>query len=67
MKVLKQPKPKDDPSLIYQITCNNKKCAAEFEALESELRAVHDQRDGDALVLKCQFCNTETWVTPHQE
>lgn len=65
MKTIRQPKPKSDPSLTYTIMCKNKRCGAVFEAHESELRVVYDQRDGDAVVLTCQYCETETWVALH--
>jgi hypothetical protein len=47
---------------IYRLTCSNAKCAAVMECSEDELRYESDQRDGDAYVLRCPHCKSETWI-----
>ena len=49
---------------IYRATCLS--CGCRFEFARAEALYVHDQRDGDALVVKCPTpgCNKEEWVTP---
>ena len=44
-----------------QVTC--RKCNSELRFKRSEMRYVHDHRDGDALVGKCPVCNTENWAS----
>lgn len=49
---------------VYTTTCRN--CGCRFEFTRDDARYVSDQRDGDALTVRCpqQGCNTEKWVTP---
>lgn len=56
--ILKHGKERPDPA--YDLTCD--KCDTIARFAKSEGRYVHDQRDGDAVVLKCPVCKAEHWV-----
>lgn len=48
----------------YQATC--RKCGCVFQFQREEAKYVSDQRDGDALVIKCpeHGCEEPAWVKP---
>lgn len=48
---------------LYHLECSNKKCSAVMECKRDELQYVHDQRNGDAYVLKCPHCKEVTWFS----
>lgn len=58
IKVLKQGTPPEEK--VYQATCQ--RCGSELEFQQKDGRYVSDQRDGDAIVVKCPVCNSEVWV-----
>lgn len=46
------------------ITTTCKHCATKFRFKVSEARMSFDQRDGDALVIKCPLCSQSVWISP---
>lgn len=58
MKTIRPPK----GTKHYELTCKNDKCHAKMECAESDLEFKADPRDGDAWVMKCPHCKTETWI-----
>lgn len=49
----------------YETQCS--KCYTRFRFKEAEARVVPDQRDGDAVVVKCPVCGKECWVAMCRE
>lgn len=49
---------------VYTTTCTH--CKTQFKFKQKEARLSSDQRDGDAMRIRCPLegCNTECWVTP---
>lgn len=47
---------------VYKSTC--RECHSTLQFKRGDARYVSDQRDGDALVVKCPVCKQEIWVTP---
>ena len=59
MRIIKRGKKiSGDP--LYRTTC--RQCESAIEFAQSEARFVADQRDGDALVIKCPACKAEIWT-----
>lgn len=48
---------------LYHLKCSNNDCEAVMECKKAELQFVHDQRDGNAYVLKCPHCKETTWFS----
>lgn len=44
---------------VHRGTCQFCGCVIEFERWEARFQS--DQRDGDALIMKCPTCNREIW------
>ncbi len=44
----------------YRVTCDD--CDTVFEFKKREAQYVSDQRDGDALKIKCPVCNRMVWT-----
>ncbi len=58
MKVIKEgTKPEETPR---KATCRH--CKSKLEFTRQDGRIVYDQRDGNALVVKCPVCDNELWV-----
>lgn len=57
MKTVRPPK----GTSHYRLVCKKDECAAALEVEKGELEFKSDPRDGDAYVLKCPHCGTETW------
>lgn len=47
---------------VHEATCST--CHCRFEFKQHEARFSPDQRDGDALGIKCPACSREVWVHP---
>ena len=58
VEVLKKNLPREKTRTI---SC--KECKSRLRFKESEARYVADQRDGDALVIKCPVCKAENWIS----
>jgi len=57
MKTIKSGKTKKSKPTTCK--CN---CGCKFSFAKNEARFVHDQRDGDAYVVKCPECSLENWI-----
>jgi hypothetical protein len=52
---------------IYETTCTN--CKTRFRFKKKEARFSSDQRDGNALIIRCPLegCNNDCWVTTNEQ
>ena len=58
MEVIKKGKKPEDKSCDWKC----KRCNSVVRAKQSEGRQIHDQRDGDSVVLNCPECGIENWI-----
>ena len=58
MKIIERGIKPDD--MTQQARCTRCRTLVEFQ--RSEARFVSDQRDGDAMVVKCPVCGHEIWT-----
>ena len=58
MKIIKRGKKPEER--VYRVTCEY--CETVFEFVKKEAKYVSDERDGDALEVKCPVCKKKAWV-----
>ena len=58
MKIIKRGKKSEER--VYRVTCDD--CGTVFEFKRAEAEYVSDQRDGDALTVKCPLCKRKVWT-----
>lgn len=47
----------------YEVVCPNRKCQALIGVRVSEMKAIHDQRDGSYYEFKCPDCSVTSYLT----